>query len=377
MTDPDATCYPAYLRIDLSAIAHNLRQIGSCLSGRTRTLAVVKSDAYGHGAVPVAKTLAAAGADMLGVVLVSEGAELRREGVTAPILVLGGITPQQAQDVVEHDLTQVVFSAEVADALSRRAKASGRQVGVHVKVDTGMGRLGLKPEELIPFLNALLKMDNIKVQGLLTHLAYADGSDAEYMARQAKLFNSLRSGAREMGLHDLIGHCANSACVPNFPDLHMDMVRAGIMLYGVPPARGVEAHLYLKPAMSWVSRIIHIQEWEKGKSISYNRTFRTNRTSRIATISIGYSRGYCSFLSNRGKLLVGGRVVPIVGKVCMDMSMADVTDAGEVEIGEEVLAMGRQGDQEITAQDIAEAFGGSPYEVLCMAGKCNPRVYIN
>ena len=279
--------------------------------------------------------------------------------------------------MVEHGLTQAVFSAEVARALSERAGAAGRRVEVHVKVDTGMGRLGLKPEELIPFLETLRGMDGIRVGGLLTHLAYADGSDPGFMAGQAELLNSLRSAAGDIGFTDLICHCGNSSSVANFPRLHMDMVRAGIMLYGVPPATGMDGHLDLRPAMSWVSRVAHLQDWEEGTSISYNRTFRTNRKSRIATVPIGYSRGYSGFLSNRGKLLIRGRLAPVVGKVCMDMSMADVTEVGEVAVGDEVVAMGRQGEQVISAQDIAEAFGGSPYEILCLAGKCNPRVYID
>ncbi len=377
MTDPDTSYYPAFLEIDLSAVAHNYRRISSCLSGGSRALAVVKSDAYGHGAVPVARALVGEGVEMLGVVLVSEGMELRREGISEPILVLGGITPEQVEGVVEHDLTQVVFSAQVARALSQRAGAAGRQAKVHVKVDTGLGRLGLKPEELVSFLDALKKMDNIQVQGLLTHLAYPDGSDAQFNAGQAELLRSLRVLAGEAGFKDLTCHCANSASAAHNPDLHMDMVRAGIMLYGVAPARGVGSHLDLKPAMRWVSRVVHLQEWEEGTSISYNRTYFTSRKSRIATIPVGYSKGYSYLLANKGEMLVGGRKVPVAGKVCMDMSMADVTDAGRVSVGDEVVVMGRQGDQEISALDIAEAFGGSSYEVLCLAGKCNPRLYVD
>jgi alanine racemase len=375
MTDLDKSYYPAFLEIDLQAVVHNYHSINSCLSQGTRTLAVVKSDAYGHGAVPVARALVAEDVEMLGVVLVSEGMELRRAGINKPILVLGGITPEQVEGVVEHDLTQVVFSAQIAQALSQRAKSAGRQAKVHVKVDTGMGRLGLKPEELAPFLDSLKKIDNIQVQGLLTHLAYADGSDPQYNAGQAELLRSLSVMAKEAGFKDLTCHCAASAAAVHYPEMNMDMVRAGIMLYGVPPVRGVGTHLDLKPAMRWKSRIVHLQEWEEGTSISYNRTYFTSRKSRIATIPVGYSKGYSCLLANRGQMLVGGRKVPVAGKVCMDMSMADVTDAGQVSVGDEVVVMGRQGDQEITALDIAEAFGGSPYEVLCMAGKCNPRLY--
>lgn len=377
MNSGNSSYYPAFLEIDLSAVAHNLRQIKASLSRGTRTLAVVKSDAYGHGAVPVARRLTAEGVEMLGVVLVSEGVELRQAGIATPILVLGASTSEQADAVVEHDLTQVVFSGEIAHALSQRARAAGRPAKVHVKVDTGMGRLGLKPEELIPFLNALKKMDDINVQGLLTHLAYADGSDDAYVAGQAELLRSLYTLAREAGIPELTCHCASSASTAQYPDLHMDMVRTGIMLYGVSPARGIGAHLNLRPAMRWVTSIAHLQEWEAGTSISYSRTYYTRRKSRIATIPVGYSKGYSTLLSNRGQLLVGGRKIPVVGKVCMDMIMADVTDAGRVSVGDEAVIMGRQGDEEISAADIAEAYGGSPYEVLCLAGKCNPRVYID
>jgi alanine racemase len=376
VTGKDASYYPAWLEIDLDAIVHNFHLLSSCLTESSKLLAVVKADAYGHGAVPVVEKLTAAGTDMLGVVLVSEGMELRRNGITAPILVLGPATPAQARGVVEHDLIQVVFSSQVAVALSRIAVEAGRTARVHVKVDTGMGRLGLKPDELIPFLNFLKNIDNIKVEGLLTHLAHADGSDPAYMDGQASQIRNMQAMAEQSGYAGLTVHCANSVSAAGFPHLHMDMVRAGIMLYGVLPVRGVGKHLNLKPAMRWVSRVAHLQQWGPGTSISYNRTFVTTRHSRIATVPIGYSRGYNSLLSNRGQVLIGGRKAPVAGKVCMDMSMADVTDAGNVAVGDEVVAMGRQGEQEISALDIAEAIGTSPYEVLCLAGKCNPRMYI-
>jgi alanine racemase len=377
MNDSNLRYYPAYLEIDLQALIHNLHQIKSNLSEGTKILAVVKADAYGHGAVPVAETLAAGGAEMLGVVLVSEGVELRRAGITTGILVLGGITVEQVDSVVENDLVQVVFSAEIASAISQRAKAAGRNAGVHVKVDTGMGRLGIKPEQLVSFLDALKKMDNIEVKGLLTHLAYADGSNPAYMKGQVELLRSLRSVAMERGFKELTCHCASSASAAHYPDMHMDMVRAGIMLYGVPPARGLGSHLDLQPVMRWVTKIIHLQEWDEGTSISYNRTYFTSRKSRIATIPIGYSRGFNGHFSNRGKLLIDGREAPGVGKVCMDMGMADVTDAGQVSVGDEVVILGRQGDREITALDMAEAISGSPYELLCLAGRCNPRIYLH
>jgi alanine racemase len=358
--------------IDLSALAHNFSEVTGRIGGR-KVLAVVKAQAYGHGAVPVGRRLVELGASMLGVALVEEGRELREAGITAPILVMGPVFPEQAEALVRLSLTPVVFTTTVADALSQAATELRRTVSVHVKIDTGMGRVGITPEEAAGFIAGIAKLKGIKVDGLMTHFSDADLRDRQFASAQMDRFESLVRSLEERGISVVLRHAANSAAVLAFDRALLTMVRPGLMLYGYDPLEQ-SSGADLRPVLSLVSRIAFLKKVPAGTPISYGRTFVTKRESRIATVPVGYADGYSRALSNRGEAIVRGRRVPVVGRVCMDMTMLDVTDVPQAQAGDEVVLIGRQGNERITADDIAARTGTIAYEVLCgIAGRV-PRV---
>ncbi|MDA8100706.1 MAG: alanine racemase [Nitrospiraceae bacterium] len=363
---------PTAARIDLTALAHNLGQVVSRIGGR-KVLAVVKAQAYGHGAVPVAKRLVELGVPMLGVALVEEGRELRASGIPAPVLIMGPIFPEQAPAVVDTGLTPVVFSLPVARALSEAAQDAGKKIAVHVKIDTGMGRIGLVPEEAVEFISGLANLPGIAVEGLMTHFADADLRDKEFAGRQLERFSSLIAALERRGIAVPLRHAANSAAVLDYDRAHLTMVRPGLMLYGYNPLEGGSA-AELRPVLSLATRIAHVKRVPAGVPISYGRTFVTRRESLIATIPIGYADGFNRLLSNTGRALVRGRRVSVAGRVCMDMTMLDVTDVPGVSAGDDVVLIGSQGAERITAQDIAETTGTIPYEVLCAISARVPRI---
>lgn len=362
---------PTAALIDLEALTHNFK-IAKRNAGGRKVLAVVKAAAYGHGAVRVSRHLLGLGADMLGVALVEEGEELRDAGIDAPILVMGGIVPGQADSVVASGLTPVVFTRHLARALSISAEKSGAVVFVHVKIDTGMGRIGVHPDAAETFISELQGMKGIAVQGLMTHFADADLRDKQFASVQIGRFNALLDRLQGRDISIPLRHAANSAALLDYPSALFTMVRPGLMLYGYNPLEGERAD-DLRPVLSLVTRIAFIKKVSSGVSISYGRTFVTRRESLIATIPIGYADGYSRSLSNRGEALVRGVRVPVVGRVCMDMCMLDVTSVPGVTQGDEVVLIGTQGSQRITAFDLAEKIGTIPYEVLCGIGSRVPR----
>jgi alanine racemase len=358
--------------IDLGALSHNFSEVTRRIGGR-KVLAVVKAQAYGHGAVPVSRRFAELGASMLGVALVEEGRELRNAGITAPILVMGPVVPGQAEAIVRLNLTPVVFTRPLADALSQAARVLGANIPVHVKIDTGMGRIGIPPEEAVGFIAEIAKLKGITVEGLMTHFSDADLRDKQFASVQMDRFESLVRSLEERGISVELRHAANSAAVLAYDRALLTMVRPGLMLYGYDPVeRGSGADL--RAVLSLVSHIAFLKNVPAGTPISYGRTFVTERDSRIATIPIGYADGYSRALSNKGEAIVRGRRVPVVGRVCMDMTMLDVTDVPHVLPGDEVVLIGRQGNERITADDIAARTGTIAYEVLCGIGGRVPRV---
>jgi len=369
-----STGRPTIAEIDLKALAFNYRQIKRHIPRGVSILAVVKADAYGHGALPVSLKLEKLGVEYLGVAIPEEGVELRKGGVKAPILIFGGIFKGDAEEIIRYGLTPVVFDIESLKHLSKATEKRKKRVKIHLKVDTGMGRLGV-PFELFPaFLKDLRKYPDIEIEGLLSHFSMTDGEEV-YTAYQWRKYQEGLAMAREMGISSRYLHMASSATLTTFPSFSGNLVRPGIMLYGSYPSPAIEKLVELRPVLTLKTRIHFLKSVSAGSRISYGGTFVTRRESLIATLPIGYADGYSTRLSNQGEVLIWGKRAPIVGRVCMDLIMADVTDIHGVSKGDEAILIGRQGEERITADEIAKKIGSIPYEVLCLIGKRVPRVY--
>jgi len=365
---------PTIAVIDMDALDHNFREVVRCAEGQ-QVLAVVKARAYGHGAVEVSKRLLRLGADMLGVALVEEGRELRAAGIDAPVLVMGATFPEQAEEMVSLKLTPSIFGLSAAQALSEAAYRRRTTLNVHEKIDTGMGRIGIAPEDAPDLIDALRKLRNISVQGLMTHFADADLRDKQFASKQMDRFEALLKALEAKKITVPVRHAANSAAVLDFHRAFFTMIRPGLMLYGYNPLEEGALGADLRPVLSLATRIAFIKKVPAGVPISYGRTFTTKRESAVATLPIGYADGYGRGLSNRGEALVRGTRVPVVGRVCMDMCMIDVTDVPAVREGDDVVLIGSQGSERITADDIAAKTGTIAYEVLCGISSRVPRIY--
>jgi alanine racemase len=369
---------PTQATISLDALEHNVNQIQKSIGNPRKMLAVVKANAYGHGAVRIAQALAGLGVDFLGVATCEEAIELRQASITIPILVLGGFFPGQGIYAHQFDLTPVVYTLETAQELSQFAATSKRTIPIHLKIDTGMGRLGILPSEIPLFIEKLSGLKNIKIEGVLSHLAdtnQENHSGLEFTRRQVEIFNQQIETLIQMGIDPLYRHLANSAAsIDELPD-SFNLVRPGIMLYGSYPAKRFQQKIDLKPVMNLSTKIISLKKVPQGTSISYGRTFTCKRESLIAALPIGYADGYSRALSNRGEVLIRERKAPVVGVVCMDLVMIDVTDIPGVGLGDEAILMGSQGSEVITAEDIAEKMSTISYEFLCGIGPRIPRVY--
>jgi alanine racemase len=366
---------PTAAVINLGALEHNFNEVVRRSAGR-KILAVVKAQAYGHGAAAVSRRLLGTGVAMLGVALVEEGMELRQAGIDTPILVMGSLFPKQAEALAALRLTPVVFTMDTARALSRAAQKMKTVVSVHVKIDSGMGRIGIAPEEAPEFIKLLRGLSGINVQGLMTHFADADLREKEFASKQMDRFDVLVRNLLESGIQVPLIHAANSAAVLDYQRALFTMVRPGLMLYGYNPLEVGAAPADLWPVLSLVTRIAFLKKVAAGIPISYGRTFVTRRESLIATLPIGYADGFSRRLSNRGEALVRGRRVPVVGRVCMDMCMVDVTEVPDVAEGDDVVLIGNQGGEWITADDIAAKTGTISYEVLCGISSRVPRIYL-
>lgn len=358
----------AFAEINLNALSHNLNVVRK-KTGNIRTLAVIKANAYGHGAVKVAAHLIKKGVSNLGVAYTNEAITLREAGITVPVLVF--FDRDHIDACLDYDLTPTVFDLDTARRLSSGAKRLNKQIAVHVKVDTGMGRIGFDIRKAYEAIISISSLKNIKLEGLMSHFSEADLKDKDFVNLQLKNFKSLAGKLKRNKIHFEFLHMANSAAVLTMPDAHLNMVRPGIMLYGYA---GCECEK-LRPVMNLKSRIVFLKKVPPGTPISYNRTFVTKRKSTIATIPVGYADGYNRMLSNQGEVLINGRRAPVVGRVCMDTTMVDVTDIPDVNYKTEVVLMGRQGREQITADDIARKTGTIPYEVLTSVGQRIKRIY--
>ena len=366
----------SYAEINLKAFSHNLRFLKNRLKPSTKIMAVLKANAYGHGSAMIARQAEADRVEMLGAANLPEAVGLRNAGIKLPVLILSGITKDQIKIFLNYDFSTVIYSKEVAAALHAAAKRKKKKIKVHLKVDTGMGRLGFNPKETFSFISQYNGTEFFVFEGLMTHLASAfDKNKKAFTNLQIKTLNALVEDLKATGISFPIIHCANSAGIIDFPESHFDMVRPGILLYGISPFDDKRNDLDTKPVLSWKTRIIQVSHIQKGKPISYGGTFVTKRNSVIATIPVGYADGYGRLLSNKISVLINGKSAPQVGRVCMDLTMIDVTGISDVSIGDEVVLIGKQDSKEIQAKDLSEKTKTIPYEILCGIGNRTTRIY--
>ncbi len=367
---------PTRAVVDLTRIAHNVRALRAVTAAGARQMAVVKADAYGHGAVPVARAAVEAGVDWLGVALVEEGVELRGAGISAPVLVLGAIFAGDAEAAVASNLSVAVWDRESALALDAAGRAAGSPAPVHLKVDTGMGRLGIPPRDAAEFANWIGGLSGVRLEGVFSHFAASDEADLGFARRQLAEFGEFLAALSNRGVRVALRHIANTAATIALPDSHLDLVRTGIGIYGLHPSPAVPRTVELRPAMSLRTRIAQLKSVGPGVPLSYGATFVTRRPSRIATLPVGYGDGYPRLLSNRGEVLLRGRRAPIVGRVCMDMLLVDATEIPAAATGDEAVLFGRQGDEVLGAEELADAAGTIHYEITCGVGARVPREYV-
>lgn len=369
----------AWAEIHLDHIEHNVREIAKRIGKMTEIMAVVKADAYGHGVSGTVPALLKSGASRLAVATLDEAIQLRNMGMKVPVLVLGYTEPARAGEIINYGITQTVFSHDLAQALSEAAVKLGKQARIHVKIDTGMTRIGFMPGYgAVKEVVEISSLPGIVIEGIFSHFSTADETDREYTLLQYERFECIVQELNHIGIPIPVKHIGNSATVIQYPNLDLDMVRPGIILYGLYPSHDVDKSLIsLKPAMEFKTRVVLVKDVEIGDPVSYGRTFVTKRKSRIATLPVGYADGYSRLLSNRGRVLIHGEYAPVIGRICMDQCLVDVTDIpGEVMTGDEAVLIGRQGNREITADEIAELMQTINYEVVCLIGKRIPRVYM-
>jgi alanine racemase len=369
---------PTVAEIDRAALRSNFAQVKTCVKGDVAICAIVKADGYGHGGPEVARVLEREGVRSFGVATVEEGVAIRELGVVHPdILVFGGFVADQVEPLFHHRLTPVVSDLELAKMLDGRMRGAMRSLPVHIKADTGLGRLGPPLAALPAFLEAMKKFDRLKIAGLCSHLGSAVKLSGPAMEQQFTAFVRAGELCAIHGSPVKIRHVANSVATLMRPDLHFEMVRPGIVLYGIFPGAATEGPIEIKPAMKLKTQVLQVRRLPPGYGVSYDQTFITQRETLVATLPIGYADGYPRSLSNKGEVLVRERRAPILGRVCMDLTVVDVTDVPGVERGDEVVLWGRQGDAEIRVDEVADWAGTISYEILTTVGRRIPRVYVN
>jgi alanine racemase len=365
--------------ISLPALRHNFSLLKK-KAPDAAVLAMVKADGYGHGMLECARTLAAAGADCFGVAEAVEGVKLRKNGIDRPVFIMAGLLPEIIPALFEYRLTPVVVDDSCLVSLSREAVQREQEIGLHLKVDAGMGRQGCALSSIAGILQQIQKLPGLSLDGIMAHFPMADDPDSDSTAEIIAAFGRQLEKVQELLPESLVLHLANSGGILYFPGSHQDMVRPGISLYGYYPdgEQGTKKanEPQLQPVMRFTSRIIQVKEVPVGTGVGYGHTFTTNRMTRIAIIPAGYEDGYLRSLSNKAQALVHGQRVPAVGRISMNLTMFDVTDLGRVKPGDEVVLLGRQGDEEITADEIAAWMDTISYEVLCLFGNLNNRVYV-
>ena len=372
---------PTWAEINLGATAHNVRRIKQIVGPRVEVMAIVKAEAYGHGAIEVARTALQAGATWLGVAALNEALPLRQAGITAPILVLGWTPGWLAKQAIENDVACAAFDLDTAGAFHRAAQEAGRRASVHVKINTGMNRLGLPLEEAVDAIGQMHAMDGLSLEGIFTHFARADESDPAYTIQQIDRFRRIVREVEARGVRIPIRHAANSPGILRFPESHFEMVRLGIAMHGLHPSGDVPAPSDFQPALALKTGVAQVTALPPGSPVSYGGEYVTRGHERIAVLPIGYADGFRRRPATWGEVLVRGRRAPIVGRVCMDQTMIDVTHIPGVRQGDEVVLIGsqqdEQGEDRIRAEDVAARLGTNNYEVVSMLTARVPRVYLN
>lgn len=370
---------PVWAEIDLDALAYNMKNI-KALAKDKEVIAVVKADCYGHGSVDTAPVLLENGASRLAVAVLTEGIELRNAGITAPIMILGYTPEYLGEELIEYDIEQTVYSLEYAHNLSETALSLNKKAKIHIALDTGMGRIGFMPnEKSLKEVSEICSLPGLEVIGMFTHFSTADEENKDYTRKQFSKYMKFAEGLSNLNINIPLKHVSNSGAIMDMPETFKDLdaVRAGIILYGYYPSDEVKKeNLSLKPALTIKAKVAHVKEMNENMYISYGRTFKTERKSIIATIPIGYADGYSRLLIPGAKVIVNGKFAPVVGRICMDQCMIDVTDVGTVKTGDEVIILGQSGDLKINADDYAEILGTINYEILCMFKHRIPKVYI-
>lgn len=368
--------YRVFANIDLDAISRNIIAAKETLSKGTKIMAIIKADGYGHGAIPIARELGCL-VDAYGVAIVEEGVELRNAGIDKPILILGYTAMEQINEVIAYDITQTVFQYEVAKVMDEEAKRQGKIAKIHIKIDTGMGRIGFLPcKESIEEIIRISKLKNIDIEGIYTHFACADMKDKTSANDQLTNFITFTNELEDAGVKVRIKHASNSAGIVDMNYANLDMVRCGITTYGIYPSEEViKDNLKIQPALELKTHISFVKELDTGHGIGYGSTFITDKTMMIATVPVGYGDGYPRALSNKGRVLVHGKSAPIIGRVCMDQFMIDVSHIPGVMQGDEVTLIGKDGKEEVTVEEIGNLSYSFNYEVLCNVGKRIPRIY--
>ena len=364
--------------VNLDALKYNYKQIRGHVPHEVEIMAIVKADAYGHGAVEVSKLLQEEGVNRFAVAIVKEGEELRKQGITSPILVLGYTPRADIRALIENNLTQTVFSYEMAKVLSDEAGKLGKTVNIHIKVDTGMGRIGfLSSPQSIEEVKMIASLPHLNMEGIFTHFSTADEEDTAYTHKQWHIFEGFLQELREVGIELPVIHAANSAAIMCHSYTDLNVVRPGIILYGYYPSGYLQGKvLDLIPAMTLKTQVVHVKELPEGHYVGYGRTHYTHQKTKVATIPVGYADGYSRRLGNIGRVLIRGQYAPIIGNICMDQFMVDVTNIEGVTVEDEVVLFGKQGENEIPVEEIASELGTINYEIICMIGKRVPRIYV-
>ena len=382
-----------FAEINLESFRHNLRSIKSFVGPAVRTMAIIKADAYGHGAIQCARAAIKENVEYIGVGIIQEGIELRESGVTSPILILGGIYPNEIEDLIKYNLSTSLSNAVIANAISKQAANTNKSVSVHIKIDTGMGRLGVQPSSFQNLLSDVIACKNLKIEGFFTHLSSADEEDPEITHQQLSIFSKLLKESSETDFskiasieEKILFHAANSAGLLRFPESRFNLVRPGISLFGSFPSHTIsslfdisvkkDSSAKLRPVMNWKTKIMQVQRLSKGVPLSYGGRYITKKDGTlIATLPVGYADGLSRQLSNKMELLVRGTRVKQVGTICMDMCLIDVTRVPDIKMGEEVVIFGNQENSQIKVEELAAKVNTIPYEILCGVGKRVPRIY--
>ena len=369
---------PIWIEIDLDAIAQNVKNIKQLIGEKKELMAVVKGNAYGHDILEVSSVVLNNGATQLAVARLEEGIFLRKAGITVPILILGLTLKPQAELLVSYNITPTVCEYEMIKKLSESAIKEDKVVKVHLKVDTGMGRIGVFSYDVLRFIKRIRALKNVEIEGIFTHFSVADEKDKTYTEKQFRKFMGVLTALEKEGIRIPIKHIGNSATLLDLPRMWLDLIRSGISIYGLYPSTEVQKTVRLIPAHSFKTRIVFLKDLSMGESVGYGRTYTTNqRRTKVASLPLGYADGYNRLLSNQGKVLVRGNRFPIIGRICMDQTMIDVTNLPQVEIGDEVVLWGRQGQEEITVEEIADKIGTINYEIVHMPDKKRvPKLFI-